>query len=125
MIKGLWERIKYRVFLLKISIQRLRGWPRSLVREEDAYSEGERRELIKSLLHHPGFQLLVMDLESNKAYFERTRQGAKPKNSNGELFARQIVELDAHIFWTGWLQYKVRAAGVEVPLPPPIESEEL
>ncbi len=104
---------------IKLWFQRHRGWPLSLIRRRSSYSAGEQRELIKSLERHPGFVLLIERLEMLKAYYEHERKNIRPDDEASELFVRNIIKLDEPIFWIGWLQDEVKAAGVEIPLPPP------
>ena len=104
---------------IKLWFQRRRGWPLSLIRRKSSYSVEEQRELMKALAHYPGFVLLMEHLEMVKAHYEREDKKLIPHKETGEFFVRRVISIKEAIFWIGWLQARVKAAGVEVPLPPP------
>ncbi len=105
-------------FKLKLCWDLLSGWPPSKERKALSYTPKEQKDLLKSLMHHPGFQILSAHKERVKASVERTRKFLTPGTQSSELFARDMVKIDEAIFWISWDQAKIKAAGVEIILPP-------
>lgn len=88
-------------------------WPRSRRVRVPEYSSSEKCELLRSLADHPGFQYLMAEIEERRALLENTRLSLTQQiasQASAEALVRDLIRLDEALFWTGWIQDKVRRA---------------